>query len=392
MEISSLIFHYDACQERLKVPNSGQDVLQYLDAMAQHLRWLALAGTQFCNHACDECLLIHAVVTDGITIGHSWCSASPLQLQNEARQKNKVAPKGPCVEYLTQVHDQYCQHHQEELSKQCKAQPCIAHSLPGKEHCENLDHIRAYQMHQHRKHANFTLACSTNRPGTKLPSDSSVHQNSWTAALDDLDTIFLQNEADQEHEMVRDGGAAASKKKSQICLSHCQTHNDQLIVGTCGIIIAQITFYHSESVSAVKQFILDTFPGKLLDVIFYDNACQLVNHIWKEKENDEAFMNTVIPVDAFHSCSHSEQDAFCKQFTQPGNFPELKKDGHWVFNSSAAELTNIWYCKFAFICRGMHAVRYNYFLEEMVRLRNIWLEKKLMARKNVGFVTQGWFN
>ncbi|KAG0152535.1 hypothetical protein CROQUDRAFT_35184, partial [Cronartium quercuum f. sp. fusiforme G11] len=155
------------------------------------------------------------------------------------------------------------------------------------------------------------------------------------------------------------------------------THNDQLIVGTCGIIIAQITFYHSESVSAVKQFILDTFPGKLLDVIFYDNACQLVNHIWKEKENDKALMNTVIPVDAFHSCSHSEQDAFCKQFTQPGKFPELKKDGHWVFNSSAAELTNIWYGKFASICRGMHAVRYNYFLEEMVRLRNIWLEKKV---------------
>ncbi|KAG0140209.1 hypothetical protein CROQUDRAFT_23957, partial [Cronartium quercuum f. sp. fusiforme G11] len=135
MEISSLLFHYDACQERLKVPNSGRDVLRYLDGMAQHLRWLALAGTQFCNHACDECLLvtednkscfpeIHAVVTDGITIGHSWCSTFPLQLQNEARQKNKVTPKGPCVEYLTQVHDQYCQHHQEELSKQYKAQPC----------------------------------------------------------------------------------------------------------------------------------------------------------------------------------------------------------------------------------------------------------------------------
>ncbi|KAG0146012.1 hypothetical protein CROQUDRAFT_45007 [Cronartium quercuum f. sp. fusiforme G11] len=47
MEISSQLFHHNACQERLKVPNSSQDVLQYLDAMAQYLRSLALAGTQF---------------------------------------------------------------------------------------------------------------------------------------------------------------------------------------------------------------------------------------------------------------------------------------------------------------------------------------------------------
>ncbi|KAG0140965.1 hypothetical protein CROQUDRAFT_52432, partial [Cronartium quercuum f. sp. fusiforme G11] len=53
MEISSLLFHHDACKERLKVPNSGWDVLQSLDAMAAHLRSLALAGTQFFNHACN---------------------------------------------------------------------------------------------------------------------------------------------------------------------------------------------------------------------------------------------------------------------------------------------------------------------------------------------------
>ncbi|KAG0145163.1 hypothetical protein CROQUDRAFT_46142, partial [Cronartium quercuum f. sp. fusiforme G11] len=158
MEISPLLFHHDVCQERLKLPNSGWDVFQYLDAMAQQLRSLALAGTQFCNHASDECLLvteddkkIHAVVTDSITIGISWGSVSPLQLQIEARKKDQAVPEGPG--YLTQVHDPYCQHHQEELSKQCKAQPCIAHSLPEKEHCENPDHIRAYQIHQPQKHA-----------------------------------------------------------------------------------------------------------------------------------------------------------------------------------------------------------------------------------------------
>lgn len=165
---------------------------------------------------------------------------------------NKPDPEGPCVEYLNRVHDRYCQNHQDQLSNQCIAQPCIAPRLPKKEHCGNLDHIEAYKMHKHRRHANFTLARSTNRPGAKLPSDPSVHQNSWTAALENLDTIFLQNEGDREHEMARDGGEAASKKKNRICLSHCRTHNDQLIVGCCGMIIARTTFYHAESVSAVK--------------------------------------------------------------------------------------------------------------------------------------------
>ncbi|KAG0142872.1 hypothetical protein CROQUDRAFT_49616, partial [Cronartium quercuum f. sp. fusiforme G11] len=90
--------------------------------------------------------------------------------------------------------------------------------------------------------------------------------------------------------------------------------------------------------------------------------------------------------------NHIWKDVFCKQFTQPGKFPELNQNGHWVFNSFAAELTNIWYGRFAFIYKGMHVAQYNYFLEEMVRLRNIWLEKKLIACQNVGFVTQGWFN
>lgn len=58
MEISALLFHNDACQRRLEVLNSGRDSSRYLDAMEKHLRWLALAGTQFRNHACDECLLV----------------------------------------------------------------------------------------------------------------------------------------------------------------------------------------------------------------------------------------------------------------------------------------------------------------------------------------------
>ncbi|KAI9610675.1 hypothetical protein H4Q26_006822 [Puccinia striiformis f. sp. tritici PST-130] len=69
--------------------------------------------------------------------------------------------------------------------------------------------------------------------------------------------------------------------------------------------------------------------------------------------------------------SHKEDDCFCRQWTDPNLYPQLKKDGSWIFNSSAAEISNIWYGGFASICRNMTAVQYNFFLDEMVRLHNI---------------------
>lgn len=96
------------------------------------------------------------------------------------------------------------------------------------------------------------------------------------------------------------------------------------------------------------------------------------------------------PPDAFHMCSHKESDLFCQNFTNPRKIPDLKNGDKWIFNSSAAELTNIWYGGFSSICRGIHAVRYNFFLEVMVRLRNEWLSEKLKAQKDVNFVTKGW--
>ncbi|KAG0146409.1 hypothetical protein CROQUDRAFT_44422, partial [Cronartium quercuum f. sp. fusiforme G11] len=55
MEISSLLFHYDAFQERLKVPNSGWDVLWYLDAITANI--FSSHGSLLCNIACLHVIL-----------------------------------------------------------------------------------------------------------------------------------------------------------------------------------------------------------------------------------------------------------------------------------------------------------------------------------------------
>ena len=43
----------------------------------------------------------------------------------------------------------------------------------------------------------------------------------------------------------------------------------------------------------------------------------------------------------------------------------------WWFNTSIAEQVNVWLGSYHSICREMLPVKYNFFLDEMIRLRNI---------------------
>lgn len=76
-------------------------------------------------------------------------------------------------------------------------------------------------------------------------------------------------------------------------------------------------------------------------------------------------------------------------YNDPKQFPDLHEDGNWIFNSSATELNNIWYGGFASMCRNMQAIRYEFFLEEMVEWHNLWLSKKLACQKKVTYICVG---
>jgi hypothetical protein len=63
-------------------------------------------------------------------------------------------------------------------------------------------------------------------------------------------------------------------------------------------------------------------------------------------------------------------------------YPELMgPDGKtWFFNTSAAEQTNVWFGGYHSMCREMTAVKFNFFLDEMIRLRNQLTVAKLEAQ------------
>lgn len=91
-----------------------------------------------------------------------------------------------------------------------------------------------------------------NRPGSNRPADPTVHQDWNTAELVGLEDVQQADEEDRAHEQAREGGDLPKTKGTRVCLSRKRTHNDQLAVATCGVILGRETFYNAESVSAVR--------------------------------------------------------------------------------------------------------------------------------------------
>lgn len=404
LDLFDLLRHADRRGTQVSVSASGTDHLRFEEAMGEHLALLAAEGTRDRDHYCSGCVRIkqsgvdpdtgeeiligiRAVVTDGLTIGHWRCSASTHQLEELAQAAGLPPPEGPCTQRLDNINDRFCPEHSDLLGNRCQAQPCRAAAVEGTKTCKKQEHIDAMRAFDERVKGNFSLTAILNRPGSNLPSDPTVHLNSETGEFYDLESLQQADESNRAHEATRDGGE--SQPVCKVCLSRCRTHNDQLIVGCCGVVLARKTFYHSESVSAVKHFIKETFPQGLPEVVFYDNACRLTEHIYHGDGDIKDFEGTVIPVDPFHHRSHAGSDTFCQRFTDPKLFPDIQENGKWIFNASAAELTNIWYGGFASMCRNMHSIKYNFFLEEMVALRNEWLIKKLEKRATTEFVGNG---
>ena len=117
-------------------------------------------------------------------------------------------------------------------------------------------------------------------------------------------------------------------------------------------------------------------PGTMPDHIFFDNNCTLAKMV----KNDPVFENVGLTVDVFHfKCKHSESHTFCQANCNPVAYPELLGSGtqQWYFNSSVAKQTNAWVGGYHSICREMEVHRYNFFLDEMIRRRNLITLAKL---------------
>ncbi|KNE94327.1 hypothetical protein PSTG_12352 [Puccinia striiformis f. sp. tritici PST-78] len=261
MDIDTLIYNYSLRSQVLVVPAAGLDRVRYNEAKKQCSSWIAAEGTAHKNHSCGLCTcitysedngshsVVRAVVTDGLTIGHWRCSASASQLEMLAKEFSHPAPDGPCWRTLYTVRNQYCSFHQPFLEGICQAQPCTQPALENQKTCGLQSHLDAAKTFATRVNSNFQLHSMLNRPGSHLNLDLSVHLEDESGEVEDWESLQQADELDRAEESIRSGEERPSKKPT---LARARTHNDQLAVAPCGVILARQTMFNSESPSAVK--------------------------------------------------------------------------------------------------------------------------------------------
>jgi len=215
-------------------------------------------------------------------------------------------------------------------------------------------------------------------------ADTMTHTAQALASLETVDLTPAQG---------RNLGKKSKKMRAQF--GRMRTHNEQILVAPCGIIIARETFYFSEAIPSVvvstflyefnhlspcsylQEMIKRTYHGGFMpNHIIFDNNCTVAKHV----KDDPDFANVGLAVDVFHfENKHADSDLFCQENCDPKKFPELRgTDGKaWFFNTSIAEQTNVWLGGFHSICREMAVDKYEFFLDEMITMRNRRTKEKL---------------
>ncbi|KAJ7085175.1 hypothetical protein B0H15DRAFT_910539 [Mycena belliarum] len=407
----SLLLDHHARSRILVLSNTARSQSERLRP-ALHERNILLAGTgqPAWNHACNLCCgvdtdvngveyAVRSTVTDGITIGRPCCGVHD------------------CLEPLPTVKHRFCALHR-RMENQCAVTTCDQDSEQGFRTCSAPEHRRLESYYYLQGKAMFQLKHRLERIKVSQTHDSLSSGAKTTRAptrmTDELrgdllpapvDASEAEDEggigegpgadADEDVEIdaagVCDGKAETGNKTVRARFGRRRTHNEQLCVGSCGVILGRATFYGSEAPNGVREFWMKLFPTKasLPHVLWHDNNCRMVAMLKNDPEEHlrTYFDSCALPVDVFHfKCKHKEGDLECGRHCNPYIWPELRtKEGKWRFNSSAAEQTNAWFGGFQSMVREMQADRYDFFLDEMILRRNKTLIKDLTRRGEVPY-------
>ncbi|KAJ7105049.1 hypothetical protein C8R43DRAFT_906802 [Mycena crocata] len=332
-------------REVLSVPHHGYQNHRLDQALAERNYRMAGTGQEYWAHACDKCMRVYqgadgryyrmtAGVHDGVTVRHLCCSVHD------------------CREPLPSQQSHFCNTHQDRI-KVCCVYGCNSLAEPGFRTCALRDHRDFQAQTEMQNTAMFQLHSRLRAAGiSQTPAETPAPPSAAAPP---------------------EAGASEPKVKGR--MSRSWTHNEQLFVRCCGVILSRATFFGAEGITGVKAFLKGTFPpefpGSMPSYIFYDNNCQFLKHL--RSCGDTYFNNVGLPVDVFHfKCKHTIRDGFCQVNCNPARFLELiGENGKWVFNSSAAEQANVWFGKFQNCVREMPVLRFNFFLDEMISIHNV---------------------
>ncbi|KAJ7090836.1 hypothetical protein B0H15DRAFT_948600 [Mycena belliarum] len=382
---------------QLQVEHGGDQNMRFQEAMAERNERIILLGQDEVPHYCDRCMRVWeddegnlhrtwVIASDGNNMGHpccgEFCCTEPVQSTRGRRH--------------------FCATH-DHLHSICAIIGCDGPIVKGTKACEDPAHQEMGRLNAARGTAAFTLKHRLQRQKLRntLASAPPIEGSTTAANVIDLDDDEIQEliewfDIDEDghvdrHEgknlwsvgVVDDDGMDPCDPKSEdgnrkikAIFHRRRTHNEQTLVRPCGVIFGRATFFGAEAVSNVLLFVKNTFsvPGAHKpDHFIYDTNCDAKQQVMKEPR-DTWWDSVGMSVDVWHFLNkHKVSHEFCQKYCNPADFPELlNEDGKtWFFNTSIAEQVNVWLGGYHAIVREMLPVKYNFFLDEMIRLRNI---------------------
>jgi hypothetical protein len=184
---------------------------------------------------------------DGVTLGHPCCGFHNCKIP------------------LTTSRDRYCVDHR-HLSKICCIKDCNKPILPGKRTCADQPHQEIERIYVLRGESRIQLQEKLKRQRVSHPNDGLAQEINTSELLDDdEDEEFELRGIDQNlvygvDEGVSDPrgtsptpvlGIESTTRKTRITarFGRKRTHNEQILVAPCGMILARETFYGAEAIS-----------------------------------------------------------------------------------------------------------------------------------------------
>lgn len=182
---------------------------------------------------------VSCVVMDGVTIGHPCCSIHNCHIplaSNRARF---------CPEHA---------HHNAICSVKGCESPIAAETLV----CDDPQHQAIWKRHKARGQSRFTLHARLQRARMASAANSMPFIGD-IRNLEDLEADEIEFALDEDGNVVAEDSSpeacpdkpATGNRKLRAQFGRKRTHNEQVIVAPCGVIISRATFYGAEALHTV---------------------------------------------------------------------------------------------------------------------------------------------
>ena len=122
---------------------------------------------------------------------------------------------------------------------------CHSPTSPNSRVCSDPQHQQVEKIHHERGQARFQLREHLQRACVAHPNDAVAKEVSFAELID-------TDDEEEEFEIpIVHHPEAAPKKRIRAQFGRKRTHNEQIIVAPCGMIITRETFYGAEGVASV---------------------------------------------------------------------------------------------------------------------------------------------